>query len=90
MYHELQRAFYNNILSKLRDPVTIIRRALLSKVVSLLLYIAHPHVACLKQYTFEQLQRVVLPHLPYSPDLSPCDYHHIFRPCFSRQEIQVR
>jgi histone-lysine N-methyltransferase SETMAR len=39
---------------------------------------ARPHKARLTQAKLESLGFSILPHPPYSPDLSPCDYH-VFR-----------
>ena len=38
----------------------------------------HPHVAQRTVQTLHELQYETLPHLPYSPELSPTDYH-LFR-----------
>lgn len=67
--------YYSQLLSKVRDAVRSKRRGLLSKGIILLHDNARPHVARLTQGTIEQLRWEVLPHPPYSPDLSPCDYH---------------
>ena len=39
---------------------------------------AQPHVAKVAKKTLEALNWDVLPHLPYSPDIAPSDYH-LFR-----------
>jgi hypothetical protein len=36
---------------------------------------ACPHVAARNLDTIQKLKWNVLPHLPYSPDLAPSDYH---------------
>jgi hypothetical protein len=40
---------------------------------------APPHTAALTQLKLEQLRWKTLEHPPYSPDLSPCDFH-VFGP----------
>jgi histone-lysine N-methyltransferase SETMAR len=40
---------------------------------------ARPHTAALTQLKLEQLGWKTLEHPPYSPDLSPCDFH-VFGP----------
>ena len=54
---------------------------------------ARPHVVAATFETFQNLRFKVLPHPPYSPDLTPCDFH-VFGPlkealcgcCFDRNE----
>jgi len=36
---------------------------------------ARPHSTALTQKTLAQMYWTALEHLPYSPDLSPCNYH---------------
>jgi len=41
----------------------------------LLLHNARPHSAALTQEKLARMYWTALEHPPYSPDLSPCDYH---------------
>ena len=40
---------------------------------------ARPHVAAVTRKKLSDIGFTVLPHAPYSPDLSPCDYY-LFSP----------
>jgi len=66
-------------LRKLKTAIKNRRRGLLSKGVILLQDNARPHVAKVRKDLMQHFQWGVLHHPPYSPDLSPCDFH-VFGP----------
>jgi len=58
---------------------------------------AHPHVAARTMDIIQKLNRNILPHPPYSPDLAPSDYHlfsplkgHLGRKRFCNNEEVIR
>ena len=65
--------------NELKPAICKKRRWMLSKKVLLHHDNAHPHTAAATVQTVQQLGFELLQHPPYSPDLSPSDYH-IFGP----------
>ncbi|GBM71713.1 Histone-lysine N-methyltransferase SETMAR [Araneus ventricosus] len=70
---------YYSALTKLRKAIKSKRPGLLTQQVILLHDNARPHVSRETQPTLQKFRFEVLEHPPYSPDLSPCDFH-IFGP----------
>jgi len=68
-------AYYCNLLEKVRAAYRSKRRGFPIRDVLLLHNNARPHSAALTQEKLAQMYWTVLEHPPYSPDLSPCDYH---------------
>ncbi|PNF38204.1 hypothetical protein B7P43_G13464 [Cryptotermes secundus] len=66
---------YEDTLQKLRHAIKSKRPGMLSNGISLLHYNARPHTANSVRNTLQRLGWEVLHHPPYSPDLSPCDFH---------------
>ena len=62
-------------LCKLKTAIKNHRRGLLSKGVILLQDNARPHVAKVCKDLTQHFRWEILHHPPYSPDLSPCDFH---------------
>lgn len=61
-------------LRKMKSDYRNKRRGRSSKNISLLHDNATPHVSRKTQETLAQLSVTTIPHPPYSPDLSPCDF----------------
>jgi len=73
-------ATYADLLKNhLRPAIKSKRRGLLSTGVLLQHYNARPHTARSTVATIRDLSFECLPHLPYSPDLDPSDFH-VFGP----------
>ncbi|GBN22449.1 Histone-lysine N-methyltransferase SETMAR [Araneus ventricosus] len=70
---------YCSTLTKLRKAIKSKRPGLLTQQVILLHDNARPHVSRETQTTLQNFRWEVLEHPPYSPDLSPYDFH-IFGP----------
>ena len=69
-------ATYENLLKNhMRSAVKSKRRGRLSKGVLLQHDNARPHTARSNVATIQDLSFECLPHLPYSPDLPPSDFH---------------
>ena len=66
-------------LRKLKTAIKNRRRGMLSKGVLLLQDNARPHVAKVCKDLLQHFRWEVLHHPPYSPNLSPCDFH-VFGP----------
>jgi len=66
-------------LRKLKTAIKNRRRGMLSKGVILLQDNARPHVAKVCKDLLQHFRWEVLHHPPYSPDMSPCDFH-VFGP----------
>jgi len=66
-------------LRKLKEAIKNRRSGLLSKVVILYQDNFRHHVADVCKYLMPHLQSEILHHTPYSPELSPCDFH-VFGP----------
>lgn len=75
----INAAYYCDILSEVRLAYRRKRRDLSIRQVVLLHDNARPHTAALTREKLEQLGWETLEHPPYSPDLSPCDFH-VFGP----------
>ena len=74
----INAAYYCDLLEKVRAAYRSKRRGLPIRNMPLL-HIVRPHSAALTQEKLAQMYWTALEHLPYSPDLSPCEYH-IFGP----------
>jgi len=74
-----RRTDYCDILSQVRLAYRRKRRDLSIRDVVLLHDNARPHTAALTRKKLDQLGWETLEHPPYSPDLSPCDFH-VFGP----------
>lgn len=70
---------YNETLNKLHQAIRRKRPGKLSRGVILLHDNARPHVAKVVKENLQRKKWRILEHPPYSPDLSPCDFH-IFGP----------
>ena len=69
-------AYYRHFLQQnLRPALRKKRQNLLQDGVLILHDNATPHKAHTVQALLEEYQWETLPHAPYSPDLSPCDFH---------------
>jgi len=68
-------AYYCNLLEKVWAAYRSKRRGFPIRDVLLLHDNARPHSAALTQEKLSQMYWTVLEHPPYSPNLSPCDYH---------------
>ena len=68
-------AYYCNLLEKVRAAYRSKRRGFPIRDVLLLHDNARPHSAALTQEKLAEMYWTVLEHPPYSPNLSPCDYH---------------
>ena len=66
--------FYISILQDLRESIKNNRIGMLTRGVQLLHDNARPHTSQLILNAIQQMNIQILPHPPYSPDLSPCDY----------------
>lgn len=75
----INAAYYCQILTEVRLAYRRKRRDLPIRKVILLHDNARPHTAALTVQKLEQLGWETLEHPPYSPDLSPCDFH-VFGP----------
>ena len=75
----INSAQYCSTLTKLRKAIKNKRPGLLTQGVILLHDNARPHVSQETQRTLNSFRWEVLEHPPYSPDMSPCDFH-IFGP----------
>lgn len=75
----INAAYYCQILTEVRLAYRRKRRDLPMRKVILLHDNARPHTAALTVQKLEQLGWETLEHPPYSPDLSPCDFH-VFGP----------
>lgn len=71
----INAAGYVSTLKKLKDRIKRKRPGLLSDGVLLLHDNARPHTANVTTQVLGKWRWEVLPHPPYSPDLSPCDFH---------------
>lgn len=71
----INAAYYCDILNEVRLAYRRKRRDLPMREVILLQDNARPHTAALTREKLEQLGWETLEHPPYSPDLSPCDFH---------------
>lgn len=71
----INAASYCQTLQKLRTAIKQRRRGRLSEGVILLHDNATPHTANQTKQLLQKFKWEVWPHPPYSPDLSPCDYH---------------
>nr|CAI5864224.1 unnamed protein product [Callosobruchus analis] len=72
----MNAAYYSNLLkSHVKPACRSKRRSIPARSVNLLQDNARPHTACLTLDTTSELGWEVQKHPPYSPDLSPCDYH---------------
>lgn len=68
-------AYYCQLLDNARTAYRRKRRGFPIRDVILLQDNARPHTAALSMTKIETLSWTTLEHPPYSPDLSPCDYH---------------
>lgn len=68
-------AYYSQLLDHTKAAYRRKRRGFPIKDVILLQDNARPHTAALTNEKLEALSWTTLEHPPYSPDLSPCDYH---------------
>lgn len=75
----INATYYCQILTEVRLAYRRKRRDLPMRKVILLHDNARPHTAALTVQKLEQLGWETLEHPPYSPDLSPCDFH-VFGP----------
>lgn len=76
----INAAYYSSLLTeKVKPAYKSKRRTKSIRGIRLLHDNARPHTAILTRNTLEKLHWDVLPHPPYSPDLSPCDFH-VFGP----------
>lgn len=75
----INAAYYCKLLTEVRLAYRRKRRDLPMRKVILLHDNARPHTAALTVQKLEQLGWETLEHPPYSPDLSPCDFH-VFGP----------
>lgn len=75
----INAARYVSTLKILKDRIKRKRPGLLSDGVLLLHDNARPHTADLTNQAIEKWRWEIIPHPPYSPDLSPCDFH-LFAP----------
>ncbi|XP_057658478.1 histone-lysine N-methyltransferase SETMAR-like [Diorhabda carinulata] len=75
----INAAYYCKILTEVRLAYRRKRRHLPMRKVILLHDNARPHTEALTVQKLEQLGWETLEHPPYSPDLSPCDFH-VFGP----------
>ncbi|VDO19725.1 unnamed protein product [Heligmosomoides polygyrus] len=67
-----------NEIEEMDRRLTLIPSQLFKKL--LLFDNAAPHRAKVTMDKLAQLGYVHVPHPPYSPDISPCDYHYFFCP----------
>jgi histone-lysine N-methyltransferase SETMAR len=70
---------YCSTLDKLRKAIKNKRPGMLTRGVTLLHDNARPHTAVATTSHLQHFKWEILQHPPYSPDLSPCDYH-VFGP----------
>lgn len=75
----INAAYYCDILTEVRLAYRRKRRDLPMRKVVILHDNARPHTAALTREKLEKLGWETLDHPPYSPDLSPCDFH-VFGP----------
>jgi histone-lysine N-methyltransferase SETMAR len=68
------------LIDRLKPSIRSKPRGLLSKGVLLLHDNARPHTAAHAVENIQKLKSEVLAHPPYSPDLAPSDYYHLFGP----------
>ena len=68
-------AYYCNLLEKVRAAYRSKRRGFPIRDMLLLHNNARPHSAAITQEKLAEMNWTVLEHPPYSPNLSPCDYH---------------
>ena len=66
---------YCETLQSLRRSIKNKRQELLTESVFLLHDNARPHVSIVRHAKRAKFKRKQLDHLPYSPDMSPCDFH---------------
>lgn len=72
----INAAYYSNLLkTHVKPAYRSKRRSIPARSAILLQDNARPHTARLTLDTISELGWEVLEHPPYSPDLSPCDYH---------------
>ncbi|UYV61266.1 hypothetical protein LAZ67_1004162 [Cordylochernes scorpioides] len=71
----INAARYCEVINKLRAAIKRKRPGLLSRKVLLLLDNARPHAARTIQTLLENFKWEIFTHPPYSPDLSPSDFH---------------
>jgi len=95
--HTITSASYCTILTKLRAATRRKQPGLLTKGVLLLHDNACPHSANQTTATLRSFQREVLQHPPYSPDLTPSDFHlfgplkhHLSGECFPDDDAVER
>ena len=71
----INAAYYSELLGKVREAYRSKRRKIPIRSVLILHDNARPHTAAATQAKLEELHWTALDHPPYSPDLSPCNYH---------------
>ena len=72
-------ATYSILRENLKPVIRQKRRGLLTTVVCLLHENAKPHTAAATLSIIQELRFESIPHLPYSPDVAPTDFH-VFDP----------
>ncbi|KAF2350019.1 Transposase type 1 [Trinorchestia longiramus] len=76
VYETINEGRYCNDLAVMHAQLSKKRPALVNRRGPILLHDnARPHVARMTVQKFRELEYETLPHPPYSPDLSPTDYH---------------
>ncbi|GFV36791.1 mariner Mos1 transposase [Trichonephila clavipes] len=85
---------YCETLRRLRRSIKNKRPELLMEVVVLLHDNVHPHVSRVAQMELDKFKWETLDHSPYSPDMSPCDFHvlgpmkkHLKRKRFNSDDV---
>ena len=77
---KINSVVYCETLKKLRRAIQNKRRGMLSATILLLHHNAWPHSAAQTQDLITSFKWEQIDHLPYSPDLSPSDYHLFLHP----------
>ncbi|XP_014289639.1 histone-lysine N-methyltransferase SETMAR-like [Halyomorpha halys] len=71
----ITRQYYANLLDQLQEKIREKRPSLASKKVIFHQDNARPHTSAIAMEKLHELRYELLPHPPYSPDLTPSDFH---------------
>ena len=65
-------------IDEMHHKITCKQPTLVNRKSPILLYNTRPHVSMISRQKLHMLNYEVLDHPPYSPDLSPTDYHFLY------------